>query len=162
MMMALSFCPVDKVILYFEQLGETLIDVYGDTEAHEKFIRYMRKTWIGTDEKPALFNRAIWNNREITITDLPRTTNSIESWHKNISAYFNAPHPNIYTLINGMLLENVRVFAICAKLEAGQELPLYPKKKYQEHNQKLIDLIGTYNEDNPVQFLQNCAGYINY
>ncbi|KAI1695223.1 MULE transposase domain-containing protein [Ditylenchus destructor] len=43
MMMALSFCPVDKVILYFEQLGETLIDVYGNTEPHEKFIRYMRK-----------------------------------------------------------------------------------------------------------------------
>ncbi|KAI1722243.1 hypothetical protein DdX_04553 [Ditylenchus destructor] len=53
-----SFCPVDKVISYFEHLGETLIDVYGNTEPHEKFIRYMRKTWIGTDEKPALFNRA--------------------------------------------------------------------------------------------------------
>ncbi|KAI1702613.1 hypothetical protein DdX_15394 [Ditylenchus destructor] len=86
MMMALSFCPVDKVISYFEQLGETLIDVYGNTEPHEKFIRYMRKTWIGTDEKAALFNRALWNNREITITDLPRTTNSIESWHRNNSS----------------------------------------------------------------------------
>ncbi|KAI1714798.1 FLYWCH zinc finger domain-containing protein [Ditylenchus destructor] len=70
-------------------------------------------------------------------------------------------HPNVLKLIEGLILEDVRVNATCIQLQQGVPLPLYKKKTYQEANEKLIELINNRDSLNPAVYLQKCADFIH-
>ena len=131
---------------------------------------------IGTTPR---FEPRMWNSRGVTEINLPRTTNSVESWHHQLQRSLNGlAHPNFFTFLGiipklkknliiifyseGYLQENLRANAVCIKLDAGQELPLYTRKEYRLANERLLNLIGRYDETFPDDYLTNCCNYVYF
>ncbi|KAL3089889.1 hypothetical protein niasHT_024768 [Heterodera trifolii] len=119
-------------------------------------------TWIGRPGRRPLFPLEMWNNRTVTLQQLPRTTNSVESWHHQIQSKFSSPHPNIFTFIDGIRSENVRVNAICVKLDCGHEVPLYSRLEYRQANERLLNLIRGYQQADQVNFLRATSRFIKF
>uniref|UniRef100_A0A915LGH1 MULE transposase domain-containing protein n=1 Tax=Meloidogyne javanica TaxID=6303 RepID=A0A915LGH1_MELJA len=162
MFTALTFCRPADVIGRFNELAEYFIGTAGNEDAHIQFLNYFESTWVGRAGRPPLFPREMWNNNFITLLDLPRTTNSVESWHHQIQSKFSSPHPNLYKFIEGLREENVRINAICVKLDGGQEVPLYSRREYQESNQRLLNILQRYGQIDTESFLRATSRFIKY
>jgi hypothetical protein len=54
----------------------------------------------------------------------------------------------IYLLYLGIREENMRINAICVKLDGGEEVPLYSRREYQESNQRLLNVLQRYRHMN--------------
>ncbi|KAL7080183.1 hypothetical protein ACQ4LE_000199 [Meloidogyne hapla] len=102
-------------------VADQLLEQFGDTQQHQEFIEYMENTWIGRPRRNFLFAKEMWNSKDITEFDLPRTTNSLESWHRTLRNTFGYLHPNFFRFMDGILNENLRTNALCVKLDAGEE-----------------------------------------
>lgn len=157
---ALAFCDVADVAQRFNTHAENFIEEFGDSQAHQDFIEYMENVWIGRARRTPQFPPAMWNARGVTLLDLPRTTNSVESWHSRLQQTFTSPHPNFSTFLEGLLVENVHANAICVKLEAGDVPPLYTRREYQQANNRLLELLNRYNDYPPDEYLSQCAHYV--
>jgi hypothetical protein len=87
------------------------MDVYGDGNPdgpYQQFLDYFERTWIGRGRaRPPRFNLEMWNNRGIILEQMPRTTNSAESWHNVFLKIFHRHHPNPYKLLDALLDEQV-------------------------------------------------------
>jgi hypothetical protein len=162
MFTALAFCSLDHVVERFNDLAEHFIDTCGEVQAHQDFLEYYERTWIGRPGRRPLFPREMWNCRESTLLDLPRTTNSAESWHHSIQAVYNSPHPNVFKFIEGIRLEQVRVNAVCVKLDAGQNVPLYSRLEYRQANERLLNLMGRYTNMEARDYLRATSHYIKF
>ncbi|KAL3093019.1 hypothetical protein niasHS_004621 [Heterodera schachtii] len=162
MFSALSFCPAENIIDNFNSLAVEFINFAGDGQAHLDFLNYFEATWIGRPGRRPLFPLEMWNNRTVTLQQLPRTTNSVESWHHQIQSKFSSPHPNIFTFIDGIRSENVRVNAICVKLDCGHEVPLYSRLEYRQANERLLNLIRGYQQADQVNFLRATSRFIKF
>ena len=82
----------------------------------------------GQPRRNPQFSIAMWNCREIMEHDLPRTKNNIEKIRSN---------------------------AIYARLNAGEDVPLYTLK-YGQNNDNILRLIGRYDEMKADAFLIAC------
>jgi hypothetical protein len=97
----------------FVQLADVFMDVYGNDNPdpdgpYQRFLDYFEQTWIGRGRaRPPRFNTSLWNNRNITMEGMPRTTNSAESWHNVFANIFRRHHPNPHILLNALLAEQV-------------------------------------------------------
>jgi len=95
---------------WFRQLAQIFLDVYGDGDEdgpYVAFVDYMEKTWVGREFVTPRFSLEMWNNRGITLDQMPRTTNSAESWHNSFSSIFHRHSPNPYKLVRALLDEQV-------------------------------------------------------
>ena len=88
----------------------------------------------------------MWNARNATEIHLPRTTNNVESWHKNLQSALNCKHPVFSKLVEQLQLENVRSNAIAVKLHLGEDVPLYSSNTYLRTNRQLLNLIDRYGQ----------------
>ncbi|KAK0401133.1 hypothetical protein QR680_015605 [Steinernema hermaphroditum] len=69
-------------------------------------------------------------------------------------------HPNVYKLVDKLLDEQVRVKAICAKLAAGEDSPLYSRKEYEIKNRKLLSIIEAHDQMPADEYLEACGNYV--
>ena len=106
----------------FELVADQLLEEFGDNQQHQEFIEYMENTWIGRPRRNSLFPKEMWNSKDITEFNLPRTTNSVESWHRTLQNTFGCLHPNFFRFMDGILNKNIRTNALCVKLDAGEEV----------------------------------------
>jgi hypothetical protein len=162
MFTSLSFVVLNDTVPRFGTLAENFINNFGDEVAHHEFLDYMERTWIGRPGRRSLFPPSMWNCRETTLLHLPRTINSLESWHHAIQAIYNSPHPNLYKFIEGIQLEHVRVNATCVKLDAGLEVPLYSRREYRQANERLLKVLERYAEMDSLRFLRAASHYVKY
>jgi len=103
-LMALAFIPIPDVEEKFDELMSQHFFVDNE-ELLLPLTDYFEETWIGRPNKrrnrrPPTFNIAIWNQYDATYSDLPKTNNSVEGWHKAFSSLLGASHPTIWRLIN--------------------------------------------------------------
>ncbi len=54
-----------------------IVDAPNFDQRLEPFADYVKRTWIGTNVTPPLFPPALWNVRDRTIQNEPRTNNSV-------------------------------------------------------------------------------------
>jgi len=167
--MALAFVPVDQVVPAFEHVSTELLATDPDhPDNHENFIEYFENTWVGRPRRRPLFNPEMWNARRATEIHLPRTTNNLEAWHLAIQKSVKSKGtvgpegPNVHKLIEQLVAEQLRCNAIAVKLINGEEVPLYSLKKYQVANERLLNIIGRfYNENYTLdRFLKACSYYV--
>uniref|UniRef100_A0A914KLN5 FLYWCH-type domain-containing protein n=2 Tax=Meloidogyne TaxID=189290 RepID=A0A914KLN5_MELIC len=158
----LAFCDVQDVRPRFEHLADNFLEQFGDTQPHQFFLEYMENTWIGRHRRNPLFPKEMWNAKDITEFQLPRTTNSIESWHKILQNTFGCLHPNFFRFMDGILNENLRANAICVKLDASEEVPIYSRVEYMQSNQRLLNIINDYQNRDEVDYLAQCIYYIHF
>nr|CAD2203838.1 unnamed protein product [Meloidogyne enterolobii] len=122
----------------------------------------MERTWVGRDFMAPRFPIDMWNNKNITIDQMPRTANSAESWHNSFAIIFHRHSPNPYNLAKALLDEQVRVDAISVKILSGEEIPLFSKQQYQRANERLLNVLRGQAMINPIEYLTACSHYIQF
>ena len=87
-MQAIAFVPESDVIDAFLLLNEFVMKKCPD---YASILKYFEKTYIGnlkeksrTIRKLPRFSHSSWNVHNRVLLHLPRTTNSVESWHNSI------------------------------------------------------------------------------
>ncbi|KAK0414744.1 hypothetical protein QR680_011596 [Steinernema hermaphroditum] len=160
MFIALAFCDASDVRQRFDILSNDFLRSYGDSQEHRSFLEYMETTWIGRTLRIPLFPPEMWNCKDVTEQNLPRTNNSVESWHNAFKQALGSQHPNIFKVIEALKLEQVRVNGLYVRLMAGEEVPLYQRKEYRNANHRLLAVIQRYNTTPALDYLDNCAHYV--
>lgn len=157
---ALAFCRVNDVYDRYNVLADELLTNFGDTDENQNFIQYFENTWVGRARRNPLFSIEMWNCLNMTEIHLPRTNNSVESFHKSFQTAFACHHPTIFKLLEALLNEQVRVNSIYVRLEANEILPLYTRKEYQNANQRLLAIIENYENVSADDYLKACSNYV--
>ena len=91
MILALSFVPVQDVILAFDELcNHCGID-------EQSVLDYFETNYIGELRRGLLplFPHELWNMHNRVLNELPRTNNSLEGWHTRFSTMLRETHPSI-------------------------------------------------------------------
>ena len=76
------------------------------SNATKNFLRYFEENYINgkNDQEPA-YAIAFWSTYERVLQEIPRTTNSLEAWHRHINRLTVNAHPNIARFIEVMKQE---------------------------------------------------------
>nr|CAD2157750.1 unnamed protein product [Meloidogyne enterolobii] len=64
--------------------------------------------------------------------------------------------------MDGILNENLRTNAICVKLDAGEQVPLYSRTEYIQANERLLNLIRNYHNSDEDDYLTQCVNYVHF
>lgn len=102
-----------NIPVWFNQLAQVFLELFGDNDPdgpHIAFINYMERNWIGKEYMPPRFPLEMWNSKNITYDQMPRATNSIESWHFTFSGIVYRHYSNLYNLVKAILNEQVSSF----------------------------------------------------
>jgi hypothetical protein len=75
-----------------------------------------------------LFPTEVWNVRQRVLKDEPKSTNSLEAWHRRFGIIVGKSHPNIFEFISKLKTEQSYTECRVDKLYAGDD-PLKVKKK---------------------------------
>ncbi|KII72647.1 hypothetical protein RF11_10389 [Thelohanellus kitauei] len=161
---ALAFCPVNDVVRYFEIIEDVLREE-GSCEILNEFIMYFEDTFIGRFTRQGRvqprFGISLWNQRDRTINDLPRTNNHIEGWHRAFSSMISCNHPNIFTFLlflkkEQSLSDNKIDGAI---LNSANN---HRNTRYEIISSQLKATIENYHQLPPLEFLKNIAYTYNF
>ena len=67
----------------------------------------MERNWVGRDLMPPRYPPTMWNNKDTTLEQMPKTSNSVESWHNTFVGLFNRHSSNPYNLVRALLDKQV-------------------------------------------------------
>ena len=123
----LAYLPPDMVRDAFTML----YDLKPDTSVPDAFTDYLLEYYIG--DPSASFPPELWA-RMVTDTRDVRTTNGPESFHRTYNAKFFAKHPNIYKVIQVLLLIQEKTFAIFTDLRNSLVKPQSNPELYKDKN----------------------------
>ena len=76
--------------------------------------QFLADVWI--DMVESTFAPFLWNHWQ---SDNIRTTNAVESWHRQINALLNKPHPNIYSFLDLLKSQQRKLSVRIAQLAGG-------------------------------------------
>ncbi|CAF1048125.1 unnamed protein product [Brachionus calyciflorus] len=115
------------------------------------YIGKLKKNSMSIREEP-IFKPKFWNVFDRIEADLPRTNNSLESWHKNFEK-----HPTVNGLIRTRLEQNYTDIII-DQLESGD---CYEKKKKQLiKDNKIKFLCNNYKSEKILEFIKFSLEFI--
>ncbi|XP_057339494.1 uncharacterized protein LOC130676994 [Microplitis mediator] len=161
MLMVLSFVPVDDVILAYEELVTSQYFVDND-EILSGLLDYYESTWIGMKKRNGktrsspLFDIKIWNCYLSVINDEIRSNNRMEDWHHSFNDLIRVNHANISKFINVLKSQQNIVELKPLQLRTGLLLP-EKRRVYQNYNNRLKNIVMSYNADEKLQYLKNIA-----
>ena len=125
MLGAVAFVPVaqafeDEVINYPNFPLEVCICCFSRKLLHQSkllvlhlkdarpLVNFIEETWIGQPipnsnlrHRPT-FRNELWNVYDLVVADLPRTTNSMEVWHRDLSAQIPCHDPPLWECLRGL------------------------------------------------------------
>lgn len=159
-LMALAFVPIPDVEEKFDELMSQSFFVENE-ELLFPLTDYFEDTWIGRPNRrrtrrPPTFSLALWNQYDATLTDLPKTNNSVEGWHRAFSSLLGASHPTIWRLIDTIKKEQGSTEIKINQLIAGQE-QVAKKKKYTKTTTRIKKIVYSYHERNLNEYLIGIA-----
>uniref|UniRef100_A0A914MXX1 FLYWCH-type domain-containing protein n=1 Tax=Meloidogyne incognita TaxID=6306 RepID=A0A914MXX1_MELIC len=164
MFVALTFVDTANVPAFFNQLAQRFLEIFGNGDSegpHVAFINYMERNWIGKDFMPPRFPLSMWNSKDITYDQMPRATNSVESWHFTFAGIFYRHSSNPYNLVKAILNEQLRVDAIAVRIVSGEEIRTFSRPEYKRTNDLLLDILkGVGGPRDPIEYLTACSYYI--
>ena len=154
MIPALSFVPVQDVIIAFDELcNHCGID-------EQPVLDYFETNYIGEQRRgrrlPPLFPHELWNMHNRVLNELPRTNNNLEGWHTRFSTMFRQTHPSIWEFIDKLNLDASHNRMLMAQMLAGAPPP--PQKRvYRDVNARIVTLVQGYNNGNIIPFLRGIS-----
>jgi hypothetical protein len=102
-LLSLAFVKQDKVAEYFYILKERIFQL-PDKNLYEDLFNYFEKNYILINEDDLLF----WNMFERVMKDIPRTTNSLEGFHRALNNLFLKSSPDLGLFGEELLKEHLR------------------------------------------------------
>ena len=156
MLIALAFVPVDKVTGSFE----TLLDLNIYPSIVNPVLDYFEDSWIGHPSRRhrcgPVFEISMWSCFERVKTDLPRTNNALEGWHRGFLQQVSSHHPTLWKFLDALKREQDLQDIHIAKLRAGSQT-MKSNKKYRDLNERLKKLVTTFDEYSVVEYLRTVA-----
>ena len=159
MLAALAFVPENNVIQYFNQLCDSIQQVYADDCV--EILDYFENHYIGrfrrnAPRRPPLFSLDIWNMFHRTQHELPRTNNSIEGWHRAFQANVSAWHPTIYRFLD--ILKREESMARVSILQVlGGHPPPPVSRRYVDCNERILRIVDNFPNMTPMRYLRSIA-----
>ena len=158
-LLALSFVPVDDVLLQFHELA----DSFPDLERADELIAYFEVTYIqgrdrgnGRERNPPRYPTQVWNHFEDPANNVPRTTNAVEGYHNGLNSLFLSKHPSMWKLLDGLNKDIALQHKVYADNLAVNNPPA--RQKYRVLAQRLAAKVGTYaNSPNKLVYLRAVA-----
>ena len=112
----------------------------------------IESTWIGEKKanqlgrKQPKFRIDLWNVYNRARHGLTRSTNALEAFHKNFGDNQEQPiHPTVSQLLEGLHRQQMYTNLAMAQIERG-DLAV-DRKEREKHNERLTQLIATYDID---------------
>lgn len=127
----------DKIVLYYkETTNKALTD----------FFDYFKNTFISQVndgvENDGLFKKRFWSSYECIKNNLPRTTNTVESWHRSFNQRFRTAHPNISHFFDELKKEEETVRIKLIQASAGN---VFSMNKNLVKEENLRNIISSYD-----------------
>ena len=129
-----------------EEVEDAFVELYSEApndnaDKASEFSDYVLKNYIDESDSKCLFPPSMWAEPP---SEIPRTTNGLESYHKHLNAQFYMAHPPLHHLVS--VLKEVQVETYI-KMAAKKPKPLrkgekskrdFAAKSYQEYQSKTI------------------------
>lgn len=144
-LIAVAFCHLDDVKNVFDELRReapaSLRPVFKHVE--EKYIRGCRR---GQGRRTPVFPPEWWNCHERVLGDLPRTTNSVEAWHRRLNTIMGKSHPSLYFALDQLQTEALEMEMDIERLSSGRSPEKKKKNQYVEMDNRIKRIMGRYEE----------------
>lgn len=144
---ALAFVKADEVVQIFNRISD---EVFGEDEDLQDFLfsfetefvaRYDRKRIARDPQFPIKF----WNQFDACRSNLPRTNNNVEGWHRSFNELVRQKHPSFWELIRCLKVEQSRTELTVAAIRSGVSQPP-PVKKYRDLNERIRSIVLKYDD----------------
>ena len=122
---------------------------------------YFEKTYIGRHMTnspfvfPPLFPIEVWNNHLMVHQGLPRTTNTIEAWHRSFSSHMSCFHPSIWKFLDVLKKEQDLVEVKQAFCTIGRSPS--KRKNHADREKALENLVDNYLSRPKLEFPKGIA-----
>ncbi len=134
----LAFCPIDNVFIEFEKIEHDSKDQENDLKINN-FLIYFRKQFIASGVSPEpVYEIKFWSCYYRVVNEIPRTTNSLEGWHRQLNNSFNHPHPNFAAFVNVLCREEQRIFFRLTQIKNGNYIDVVCTNLKKEYELKLV------------------------
>lgn len=160
MLPALAFVPLEDVESSFEKL----ISSIDFPEVSQCVVDYFEDCWIGRPMKgqrrKPKFPINIWNCNNSVKSDLPRTNNAVEGWHRSFNSSIGI-HPSLWKFIDLIKLEQSKNELILNQIYGGVDVP-HKKQIYKNMDTKLKRIVSNFNKDDLLNFLKGISSTFNF
>ncbi len=156
----LAFIPIDNVLMEFEKITFDA-NKFDRDERIVSFLIYFRKQFIAGENQPdPAYPIKFWSCYERIQGSIPRTTNSLEGWHRQLNSSFNSAHPNLAVFLEVLCREEQRAFVKMTQIKFGNyiEITTTDFKKEQE----LKVLISNFKEFDIINYFKLIDRLLNF
>ena len=149
---ALAFVPKKDVIFCLNQIKANCPNKF------KPMLNYFEKYYVGNLKKDSLsirhvpmFTIDLWNIHDRIVNGLPRTNNSLESWHKQFELDAKK-HQTVFKLVEQFRLEQKNTDILRVQLMCGD---VYKRKKKEVSKDEAIrTCVLSFNRDNLSSWLE--------
>ncbi len=152
---SISKLPPEDVVKSFDTLSlhlptefEEIFDYFED--------HYIGRIRAGSRAQPR-FEISMWNCYDRTRSNEPRTNNAVEGWNSNFVKLVNTKHPSLPKIIANFMDEQKNAEILVEKLIAGQPVQLVKKKKYEQIDANLQQIVDKYKQMPLQDYLRGCS-----
>jgi hypothetical protein len=145
---ALVYVPESDMVFVFNQLQSTLGSEF------KPLFKYFRINYVGTKKKKARFPFATWNLFVRVLNELPRTNNTVESWHSAFTSH-EKKDLTINLLVEKIRKEQSKTEIYITLMNTGQN---FEREEKQVNLDKLIYyLVSSYKKADCMDYLKNIS-----
>lgn len=152
-LLALSFVPVKDVQFAFEILSEDV------PEYMKSLYAYWEDNYIGRrlQNIEPRFPIPLWNMFDRINSNLPKSNNSLEAWHKAFQNSIDCHHPSFSKLLEHLKLEQSRIENFVTRYRAGFRLGEASNSSHWSRHNRLKIITKDYTFRQVLEYLEAVA-----
>lgn len=164
-LLSIAFVPPNDVIASFEQL--TNFNFFNlNSELLQPLMDYIEDNFIGRYLRPPQrrtppFPHTLWNQYEAVQTHIARTNNNVEGWHNGFSRLVQSHHPDIYSFIKKLQLEQAKNELKITQLISGMQNNSQ-RRIYRDVDERLERVVSSYGSVSLEDYLTGLSHNLNY
>jgi hypothetical protein len=98
--LSLAFFPPEYIKQAFKDLKDQNVENFLKYKNLESFINYFNSNFVGLENKDnTVYDLKMWSVYDNVINNIPKSTNSLEGWHRGLNASIVQKHPNFANFV---------------------------------------------------------------
>ena len=122
----------------------------------DEFLSYFKRTYIGTNYTPALYNPRLWSVHQRVLDNIPRTNNSVEAWNRRIQVIAESSHIPFYKLID-LIKGELKVTNVSILQRQAGERPPNRKAAQKDLDRRIFLLVSNYEKTELADFIDGMS-----
>lgn len=159
--LALAFLTPDEILQYFPRLADT-----APADA-KKLLEFFDKNYVRVEVRkvlkngtiirtPPRFSPILWSCHENNNLKIPRTSNSVEAWHRRWENLIAVAHPGIFRFVEEIGKEIHNTEGACVDILAGRPRPPM-KREVKDKELRLANIVNNRNSYSLDMFIDSLA-----